>query len=177
MDITLNFNPVYHYQGSKEDKIAFLSNLLQNRHGIKFSNYKPTSFADLVQKFFYDRLATSGVRGGRGCSASRARSLIDFYLIQKYYLEEPLTFEECYDIYFEKLCRFFKSWVIATKKTLRYSDEIINNLIDSSKYYYCSTVRRNVFSIKHYIHRPYESLEYQEMVEYLNSLNKTLKQL
>lgn len=174
MDITLNFNPI---RGNKEDKIAFLSNLLQNRYGIKFSNYKPTSLDDIIDKFFYDKLATSGVRGGRGCSSGRSRSLIDFYLIQKYYLQEPLTFTECHDIYFEKLCRFTKIWAEEAKKTHRFTDQVITQYIDSSKYYYCSTVRRNVFTVRQLVAKRHTHPEYVEMVQYLNSLNKTLKPL
>lgn len=126
--------------------------LLSEHTPIRFAlNIKIESFIDLINIFFYQKKITYGLSNKQQCSGERRRSLIDFYLLQQYYLEESLTIEECYDIYINldrgetELARRIKehpSWYEPNLHTEEERDKyILNNYIK----YYCTSVKRNVF--------------------------------
>lgn len=123
--------------------IIDIEEILNTKSLIKFKDdIEVKSFLDLLDKFFYQKIGTNEIRGTHQCYSDRRRSLIDFYLIQKYYLKRPMNFAKCYDIYFNKLNRNTDKY----KKIL----ELFNNVYSDPnilqyKMYYCSTVRRNVF--------------------------------
>lgn len=107
--------------------------ILSKAELLKFApSYNPRNIIELIDYFFYHQNTTYLYDGSSNleklqCYSGRRRSLIDFYLIQQYYLEEPLTLEQCSDIYFNKLFRG------------------LINIHDNYTYFYCSTVKANVF--------------------------------
>jgi len=117
----------------------------------------PRSFKDLLYKFFYEKIPTYEGRS-KQCDQGRRRSLIDFFMLQKHYLVKPLSIEECYDIYFNRLNRSVDDYA-KRLKTMAYGDIYIqNSIMRELTHYYCPTVKRNVF-IKHV---PYEPIFYDE---------------
>lgn len=128
---------------------------------LKFSDDKtPINLLQLIWYFFFKRFPTWYSEDvaklysqlGYQTSSNRARSLVDFYLIQKYYLKIPLTFKQCADTYFDAIPRM--RWLSSGD---RYSDKAIlikqvkSQPIGKQNYRiyttsYCSTVQRNVFN-------------------------------
>jgi len=124
---------------------------------IKFSrNIKALSLVDMLNKFFYEKRATlHTVNGSNQCFAGRARSAIDFYLLQKYYLEEPMSMVECWNIYL-RLPRDKEGYIESYMKNpyfMRDEKDQDKKLAAASlnfhsqvAMYYCSTVKRQVFN-------------------------------
>lgn len=95
-----------------------------------YKNIKIYNLLELIYQFFVNKNPTYFINNKLQTPKGRSRSLIDFYLIQKYYLKNPLTLIDCKYIYF-KLPRV----LFMTK----------NNGFNSITNYFCNTVRRNVF--------------------------------
>ena len=142
---------------------------------IRFADNKIiTNLLDLVTAFFYTKLVTFNVKDNDKrsdviptrnytfvkdvncqCSSGRRRSLLDFYLIQKYYLANPMNMERCANIYFNKLERGWKSVNKAYKDMFdkypgsyrQYATEELRRKEFDRGFtnYYCTGVQRNVF--------------------------------
>lgn len=125
--------------------------LLNNKY-IKFKDLnseKPLTLKEIIYKFFFLKEPTYYINNRTQCSVNRRRSLIDFYMLQNTYLVKPLTMEECYDIYFNKLDRnldqYQKELIEANMFRKKDSEGITHYVHVNFQYYYCPTVNRNVF--------------------------------
>lgn len=115
-----------------------LTEILDKQGNIRFQgNTVVKSFKDLIIKFFYEKYETRFLDGQLHCYDSKRRSFIDFYLLQKHYLQEPISFKDCVVIYFE-LIRCPESYIKQNPTMKKY-------WADYYDYYYCTGVRRNVF--------------------------------
>lgn len=150
--------------------------LIDKEPKIIFDAYGDRNITDLktlVVGLFYKSLTTIYAHNKlTHCEGDRRRSLIDFYILQKHYLAEPLNIHECADIYFNVLFRG------DDKRYERYPDmgytaQMIDNAKITNKFYYCSTVRRNVLQRLDNI----ECATYKNMLKELEKINRPLKQI
>lgn len=124
----------------------------ENEATIKFSDdIKVLDFKDLIIKFFYNKTITFDKEGEVQCISGKRRSIIDFYLIQKYYLEQPLSLKECREIYFDldrgikKVTAYFTPSFPTKLKKESIKERIDLYYNNNLKNYYCTNVSRNVF--------------------------------
>lgn len=110
---------------------------------------KVIDFKDLCWKFFVNKLPTY-YGNVLQCSAGRLRSIIDFYMIQKYYFENYLSLLECVKVYFalDRAKKYSyesnREYFASIKQTI--SEEKLNVFYQSLVNNYCSTVHRNVYT-------------------------------
>lgn len=137
------------YKNDKEKELIYTDweKQLENKV-IKFLKREEVSgLKELIYKFFYKMLPTYYANSKIHCLPRKRRSLIDFYIIQRYYLDNPLSMSECADIYFNKIGRQIPRYENEIRKANKnYTESMINNLIQMGyTYYYCPTVERQVF--------------------------------
>lgn len=139
-----------------KENIPILSKSIRSLRRIKFANeIEIKSLSDIIYYLFIARQATFYVKSGNlQCSTDRRRSIIDLYTLQKYYLETPLSFEQCVDIYLKlftsdviinkgiNFCKSHKAFSSWSDKKIK--EKIIFEGTSQAKYY-CTTVKRNVF--------------------------------
>lgn len=58
-----------------------------------------STFYDIVYNFFALSQPTYFLNGWLQCPRGKRRSIVDFYQLQRYYLQEPLSFIECFHIF------------------------------------------------------------------------------
>ena len=190
-EITTNYRNLK----TKEQKEQFYKDMTVHQDKlplIRFSdNTIVKSFYDLINNFFYQRLTTFNISSNDNrskkissmapyqCSSTRRRSLLDFYLIQKYYLENPMSMERCANIYINKLERGLDKYFNNYKETYRRSpinypgfktDELINEyILNNNILYYCTTVHRNVFIVSAH---SYLTIDFNKLKKNLQPYNR-----
>lgn len=165
------------YKGDPEKlkaAIDALEPLINQERKILFSATDAKRVKDLktlVVGLFYGFWATIYADNKTShCSGNRRRSLIDFYMLQKEYLVNPLDIHECADIYFNKLFRF-EPTRFASHFGSRYNATQLESAKDSYVFYYCSTVKRNVLVKLDGIDTP----AYDNMLHELDKINRPIK--
>lgn len=166
---------------TEEQKQQFYADMTVHQDKLPLIRFKDNSivktFTDLIIAFFYTRLPTFDVKendylpivlkvpedsnlvNGRNCQCNsmRRRSLIDFYLIQKYYLANPMNMERCANIYFNKLDRgledFIPRMMVMYKQypqsysSFKTEESTKQYHLNNYTLYYCTGVKRNVFNL------------------------------
>lgn len=160
-------NPFYrlHLESSSEEKLNLIQEALDKERLIRFAtNIKVYNLVELIWAFFYKRLPTyfADSVNTLQTSSGRNRSLIDFYLLQKYYLKHPLSFIQCHKIYFN-LPREFRFILMDNKL----NPVTKANYKNAKNFYYCGTVSRNVFCAN--------AAVLLNNINYLTSILKNLK--